>query len=301
VNLTKQLYDKICQGKERRRILVAGDVMIDRWVHGYTDCCQDDCIKFVTEYTEDTPGGAANAARSINNWGVEVSLFGYEGDDRPIKCRYVRDGKIVFRADGNELLPSQACIRGDRYQWSRDLALEMLPYASGVLLSDYDKGYLTPEFIAAVVTECKRRGIPCVADCKRAPELYAGCILKGNFEWFDKYINVMDSPPPNSLTITNGPADPATWVKGAKSGFAGGNVLPLVTCINHVGAGDCFAAHLALALAYRYSLKDAAAVAHSAGRVYVQHPHNRPPLPTEVAADMALAFAQRETISTSTP
>lgn len=58
-----------------------------------------------------------------------------------------------------------------------------------------------------------------------------------------------------------------------------------VNCVSHVGAGDCFAAHLVLALAHGFSLEDAAAIAHSAGRVYVQHEHNRPPMPEEIAED----------------
>jgi sugar/nucleoside kinase (ribokinase family) len=57
--------------------------------------------------------------------------------------------------------------------------------------------------------------------------------------------------------------------------------------VNHVGAGDCFAAHLTLALAYGFSLKEAAGLAHSAGRVYVQSFHNHPPFPTDIAADMS--------------
>ena len=62
--------------------------------------------------------------------------------------------------------------------------------------------------------------------------------------------------------------------------------LPKVNCINHVGAGDCFGAHLVLALMYGFSLEDAATIAHSAGRVYVQHLHNRPPLPEEIEEDL---------------
>lgn len=60
-----------------------------------------------------------------------------------------------------------------------------------------------------------------------------------------------------------------------------------VKIVSHVGAGDCFAAHLALALAYGFSLKEAAVLAHSAGRVYVQSLHNIPPHPAEILADMS--------------
>ena len=66
--------------------------------------------------------------------------------------------------------------------------------------------------------------------------------------------------------------------------------LTSVKCVNHVGAGDCFSAHLVLALAYGFTLEDAAVIAHSAGRVYVQHQHSRPPLPQEVREDMASAL-----------
>jgi D-beta-D-heptose 7-phosphate kinase/D-beta-D-heptose 1-phosphate adenosyltransferase len=60
-----------------------------------------------------------------------------------------------------------------------------------------------------------------------------------------------------------------------------------VPCRNHVGAGDCFGAHLALALASDvHNLRAAVRYAHAAGRVYVQHPHNRPPYLHEIARDL---------------
>ena len=52
-----------------------------------------------------------------------------------------------------------------------------------------------------------------------------------------------------------------------------------------VGAGDCFAAHLALAKSHGFSLHESAEIAYSAGRTYVQHLHNRPIMPHEVARD----------------
>jgi len=60
-----------------------------------------------------------------------------------------------------------------------------------------------------------------------------------------------------------------------------------VECKSHVGAGDCFAAHLTLALAHGIPLEQAAAIAHSAGRVYVQHLHGRPPYPIEIRKDLS--------------
>lgn len=255
--------------KHNRRIVIIGDVIVDRWVHGRMMRCQDGCPKFIQEEVVETPGGAANAEQCLTMWVVKTSLCGYNRNDCPIKTRYVEDDSIIFRSD-DDGRPN----RGQDYQWSRDLALEMSHTAGGVLLSDYDKGFLTPSFIKEVATVCRERSIPCVADCKRTPETYNGCIRKGNLDWLRTYgREKLD-------VLTRGANLPCISNKV----FVGKKGK--VHCTNHVGAGDCFAAHLTLALAYGFSLEEAATIAHSAGRVYVQHPHNRAPSPREISADL---------------
>jgi D-beta-D-heptose 7-phosphate kinase/D-beta-D-heptose 1-phosphate adenosyltransferase len=59
-----------------------------------------------------------------------------------------------------------------------------------------------------------------------------------------------------------------------------------VHCVNHVGAGDCFASIMTLSLAHGLSLEDSAFIAYSAGRIYVQHRQGRPPWPHEIRKDM---------------
>lgn len=281
-DLIEQLLGRIRE--QRKRVVIVGDTMLDRWVHGRIEPCMDGCPKFAQEgEVVDVPGGAANAEHCLIHWNMLTSLYGYAQNDCPVKTRYVEDGKIVFRADED----GSALLRGAGYQWARVMALEMVECANGVLLSDYDKGFLTPEFIREVVTLCRARNVPCVADCKRAPELYVGCVLKGNYDYAEKYpIRAMCE---NGVVVTHG-ADSPWYCKGGPMviGVTIGQLLP-VKCVNHVGAGDCFAAHLTLALTYGFSLKEAAALAHSAGRVYVQHEHNRPPHPREVAADLSTA------------
>lgn len=266
---------------QRRPLVIAGDVMVDRWVHGHVAECQDGCPKFVQHPGEvfEVPGGAANAERCLLHWGARVQLYGYAKNDCPIKTRYVEGGRIVYRADDDG-----PPARGRGYGWARDMAMEMVRHAGAVLMSDYDKGFLTPEFIREVVAECRKRSVPCIADCKRAPEVYEGAILKCNEEYAEKHHIAMVKTA-TSWVVTKGNMPP--YVQHIK----GLTFLPTseVKCVNHVGAGDCFAAHLALAMAYGFSLKDGAALAHSAGRCYVRHPHNRPPTPTEVEADLSAA------------
>ena len=281
MNLAERLVAETI--RKRRTIVVIGDVMVDRWVHGHLAECQDGCEKFVQEEIIVTPGGAANAERCLSRWDVTTVLYGYAANDCPIKTRYVQAGKIVFRHDDDG-----SKSRVDNYRWSHELALEMVRFADGVLLSDYDKGFLTPAFIRDVAATCKRRGASCVADVKREPGLYEGCVLKGNANWFrsnsgySNHDQAVRTSGENSPTVFTRVPPHHMLVEPAPQ-------LPTVKLVNHVGAGDCFAAHLTLALACRFSLREAAAIAHSAGRVYVQFPHNRPPYPAEVIADMATA------------
>lgn len=257
-------------GAVQKKIAVVGDQITDVYAHGRLDACQDGCQKFVEESRVVVPGGAANAARSLENWEANtVNIFDMR-EPKPSKTRLMVDGRCVFRHDDDtvdfdtDLFRLEAMLILER--WNPD----------AILISDYDKGFMTPGFITAVIALATARGIPCVADAKREPAVYRGAFVKGNWEYGRKNKGFM---PDNRWVLTCGADNPLTfrWQDICK--------LSPVGCVNHVGAGDCFAAHLTLALAHDMNLEDAAAIAHSAGRVYVQFPHNRPPHPQEIRAD----------------
>lgn len=235
-----------------KRIAVIGDALTDMWIHGKMLPSQDGCDKFVEEYRRVTEGGASNAVNCLSDWKANVHFFGNEVRGR--KTRYLVNGKIVFRHDREIILkPCMPSIVLESYD--------------AILLSDYDKGYLSTELIQHLIRRANELHIPIVADCKRHPDLYRGAILKGNFYYNEHF----------------GPVDVVT--RGSASPIVNGNSLselPPVKCANHVGAGDCFAAHLTLALAYGFSLEDAASIAHKASWVYVQYPHNRYPRKKEM-------------------
>lgn len=266
MNLVSKLIELV--RRSRKRILVVGDVMVDHWVHGQIEGCQDGCPKFVSKLYTKTPGGAGNAYNSLSRWDVDIQLFGQLGMDRPNKWRFINtQGEITFRYDNEEV-----------YRRNNDVneIIKDINHSDGVLISDYDKGYLTPKIVREIVDTCNKYGIPCVADVKRHPDVYAGAILKGNVDWCNSN-QIAD-------VVTRGDQPPSV------NGVQHINKLPPVECVNHVGAGDCFAAHLVLALVYGFSLKDAATVAHSAGRVYVQFEHNRAPHPCEIEKDLCIVI-----------
>lgn len=291
MNLATHLNE--CLSKERKQILVVGDAITDVWIHGAAGISQDGCLKLTESHRVSTPGGAANARACLRNWNVTSTLIAHPDNERPIKYRFVNAlGSILFRHDDETMLKPE-----EHYAWIRAYAAHNLESCHAVLISDYDKRFLTEEFIRKIVTTCNRRRIPCVADCKRAGDLYAGCTIKANAQFFAETENLdfsLVQSHDRGLVMTRGMATPLVYdtssvLRGCRSMTAPTHLpeLPPVTCINHVGAGDCFAAHLTLALSCGFSLKDASLLAHSAGRVYVQHPHNRPPTPDEITADLS--------------
>lgn len=248
-----------------KHIAVVGDAMIDKYYTGHLALSQDGCSKFVQEDVRVVAGGAANAVRQLSKWHCVVSQYTQSMAEQSVKTRYIVDGQYVFRHDEDK---TGAVFR----KRTEQLAIKPL---DAILISDYAKGLVTFELVKELVAIARAKHIPIIADVKREPEFYAGCLIKCNEAYASNH-----SPIPLDI-ITRGALPP--FVKGTEV------TLPRVfdvPCVNHVGAGDCFAAHLAFALAHRFSLMDAATIAHSAGRVYVQKAFNKPPYPGDIIADM---------------
>lgn len=286
-----------------KRIAVLGDALVDVWAEGEAGGSQDGCPCFRQTAEVRTPGGAAGAARQLFHWRSEAKLIaplGYRDEamwalagvntelaflegSPPIKTRLVHGGKIVFRHDREERPSENAALHEQR-----ELALRTVREMNfdAVLISDYDKGFLSEELIREAATFCRLHKIPVVCDAKRRPGLYGG-VLKCNAEYAERFRGDRDFS--GLHVVTQGAGWPLVAVGDFVGGLRpGGQESPrqaAVDCVNHVGAGDCFAAHLTLALAHGLPLGEAAAVAHAAGRVYVQHPHGRPPWPHEIRKD----------------
>ncbi len=292
----------------KKRVCVVGCSMRDLYIHGDLLPSQDGCMKFVERRHVEIPGGAAGAARQLFHWGCNAELvsllpyavhsdeswnqFSYdyslESRRMPTKTRYIDpSGRIVFRHD----LDNGYGLDANGMRDAREQALKAVQSCpwDAVLISDYEKGFVDEVMIESVIAHCNAKGIPVVADAKRPPGAYQGAILKCNQEYEQKFVDILsDFPPFNSdkfggFVVTRGANTPVMGTK--TSTWAEWDRLPPVICKSHVGAGDAFSAHLVLALAHGFSLEEAATIAHSAGRVYVQHEHGRPPWPHEIERD----------------
>ena len=173
------------------RILVLGDVMLDRFLYGAVERISPEAPVPVVRLgrTLAMPGGAGNVARNISALGGQAVLVGLvgrdaaaaefrsllaadprlvdalvEGEGRPTICkmRVIAGNQQVVRLDDEVSAPAdaaeQAALTG---------AVEAaLPGCQALILSDYAKGVLAPAVVAAAIAAAKRHGIPVLADPK---------------------------------------------------------------------------------------------------------------------------------------
>ena len=179
------------------KVLVIGDVMLDRFWHGEATRISPEAPVPVVKVAgvDDRPGGAGNVAINLAALGVETTLSGLVGDDEhakqlrsAVEAKGVRWSVMPCPADTivklRVLSRNQQLIRMDFEAPLNDYADEsFLQYASNliaehdvVLLSDYAKGTLTN--IEALISACRVLKTPVLVDPKGADfSRYAGATL----------------------------------------------------------------------------------------------------------------------------
>ena len=145
------------------KILVVGDVMLDRYWHGDTRRVSAEAPIPVVDINEieDRPGAAANVALNIATLGSEASLIAAIGMDDSgdilksklesanISCHFVESKETRTTIKLRVVSQNQQLIRAD-FEDIVDIAgssivshlADSIGQADSVVLSDYDKGVL---------------------------------------------------------------------------------------------------------------------------------------------------------------
>ena len=189
------------------RVLVVGDVMLDRYVWGNAERISQEApvILLRADTREERLGGASSVATMLQALGARTSLVGVAGRDpdglrarqiltdlgvdaegvvtdagRPttVKERYIgraqaRHPQQMIRVDYENREP----VTGDVERELAAVVAEKLRDTDLVLVSDYDKGVCTPALLARVIAAAKVRGVRVVADPTRGGDYskYRGC------------------------------------------------------------------------------------------------------------------------------
>jgi D-beta-D-heptose 7-phosphate kinase / D-beta-D-heptose 1-phosphate adenosyltransferase len=177
----------------RKRVLVVGDIMLDRFVYGHVSRISPEAPALVinTAPPDEMIGGAGNVARNVAALGAACDVVAVVGRDDAARCirqhlegypgvtpilieapgrvttvktRFVAylHNTHLLRADTEETTPvnqmtEDAIIAA---MWSR------IDFIDAVILSDYAKGVLTRNVIAAVISAAQRAGKPVIVDPK---------------------------------------------------------------------------------------------------------------------------------------
>ena len=172
------------------RVLVVGDVMLDRYIQGEVDRISPEAPVPVLRHAQryDRAGGAANVALNLAGLGCQTFLAGLWGDDAEAKqlAAILDSARVDTLGMVSSSLPtaSKTRIIGRRQQLLRlDIessdpipseeldrlqkrAVELTAKVHAVILSDYAKGALPPELSSAIIRAARQRSIPILADPK---------------------------------------------------------------------------------------------------------------------------------------
>ncbi len=191
--MIEQLHEAIQQIEHEwpnKRLLVLGDVMLDKYIWGDVGRISPEAPVPVVRATHQSeqPGGAANVAMNLARLGAEVVLAGFAGADenqralhaslagsgiRPMlvtsedfptitKLRILGGRQQMLRLDSERL-----GARPDAdYKKLLDVALAELPGCHAVVLSDYAKGVLTADVCQQVIAAAREAHIPVLVDPK---------------------------------------------------------------------------------------------------------------------------------------
>ena len=186
------VLERIEHGWPELRVMVVGDVMLDRYIRGEVSRISPEAPVPVVRATHQSeqPGGAANVAMNLARLGARVTLAGFTGGDeneRALRALLARDGiDSVFLADEDYPTITKLRILGGSQQMLRldserqdgrpaahaqrllEAVEPQLASCDAVILSDYAKGVLTAETCQPLIRAARQRGIPVLVDPKSA-------------------------------------------------------------------------------------------------------------------------------------
>jgi len=295
--------DEICSRFGKKRILVYGDVILDRYIFGFVERISPEAPVPVVRVTreESRLGGAGNVAANIDRLGAEGLLMGVVGDD-PFGAEALRlkVGNTYVRRDRLNATVVKTRIIAEKQQMVRldrempitfDSALEKEMKKTitglnvdGIIVSDYAKGTVTEGIMQALKNRASKLKIPLWVDPKPGhAAFYRGVSgvtpnLKEAEEMLQKKLDsegrlcravaaLRNKLNVAHVVITRGS-------QGISAGERGGRVFHLPAFSREVfdvtGAGDTVTAVLTLALTAGASLREAVSMANAAASIVVE-------------------------------
>jgi len=198
---------QVCSVEKQPAILVIGDLMIDHYIHGKASRLSPEApVPVVNLRSENfTLGGAGNVVQNLVSLGADVAVSGAAGNDAAavqmfeildaegintanifkdesrhttIKTRIMVDGHQLARLDKESTNSLSVSAENDLMEHLS----ELIRNADVVVLSDYNKGFLSPTLTRQIIHVSNNLGKKVIIDPKGNNYLkYSGAyIIKPN-------------------------------------------------------------------------------------------------------------------------
>ncbi len=295
----------------RPRVLVIGDLILDRYVSGDVERISPEAPIPVlnARVTAEKLGGAGNVAANLRSMEAEVEIVGVVGQDgrgRMLAEMLAQSGVVTSGVLADPSRPTtektrmisgvQQVLRVD-FEVSRPISDELstrilaelsarIAQAGAVILSDYGKGVLTPQVLAGAIELARRHGVPVLVDPKGSDYTrYRGATLitpnrkEAEEALGRKLSDRAEWPRAAQELISIADLQAAVVTLGAQGMFLmnrAGESVHVPTFAREVfdvtGAGDTVISHLALYLAAGLDLPTAVHLANHAAGIVVAKP-----------------------------
>lgn len=198
----------------KARILIIGDLILDKYFHGtVTRISPEAPVPVVLkQYEKTVPGGAANVANNLKKLGADACLTGIAGNDNNgwllasllkeeniashiitgdnptvTKIRIIGEHQQICRLDVEKDVPHSEKSREELYEIIRKKITE----TALIIISDYNKGLVDMETMRLIIKTAGESGIPVIIDPKKKDwELYRGAyLLTPNLKEFREICN----------------------------------------------------------------------------------------------------------------
>ena len=285
------------------QILCVGDIMLDKYIYGNVSRISPEAPVpvFHLQSTFEMLGGLGNVVSNLSGFLGKPIVVGAIGADEggnrikemmnshhksflvtspktSVKTRYVSNGQQLLRVD-DEVICS---LTPEQIEHIGTFIKEVAPSTKAIILSDYDKGVLTPELCHRVIEIAKIHSLPVLVDPKGTDYTkYTGAtFLTPNLKEFTKSCGqdilssqclvqnarrLIDQYQLQGIIITQGP-EGMTFVTKEED-------LHIKATTKEVfdvpGAGDTVIATLAIAIAKGVDPKSACILANAAAGVVV--------------------------------
>jgi len=238
------------------KVLVFGDVIIDKYIYGTSERISPEAPVPVVKYQHEveTLGGAGLVYENLKSLGVDVTLLQTE-QPRSIKTRVICDGHYITRIDDDKVADSTAVL-------SNVLRSDFSEY-DYVILSDYNKGVLDESL--KIIEHLNKFNCKIIVDPKEHANQYkdAWLVKPNNVEFIKFGFNNWQG----NIITTNAGDNVVASIDGVDYNLP----VAQVEVSDVTGAGDCFLAAFVYGLTKNYDYTQCLELAIKGSRRAVQH------------------------------